>query len=360
MKADRNNYEIIVTETKSRHWKKKAFDSTVRFNSNVSDLNSYLMEHSPLRQDEYCIEMKNIPSFVSVHMVRHKIGVEHFVLTSRDDRINKEINSGSSLTYKGFTQKALNEIFEYKDGELYWKIHANSKNASIGDKSGGLNKSLNRWVITYKNEKMYRSVIVFVMLNGYKPPIVDHIDRNTLNDKIENLRASTKQLNAMNSIQEVGKEVAYKGVRRKGDSYNSSIYVGDHSVFLGVFSTPEDAAIAYDKAALEYFGEYAYVNFPDIVENIPHRLTPVNHTMFVNAEALINIARKRLCLCSHKETVYIMNLIKKEIEKKNHLLAKMLVPNCVYRNGLCKEGKFSCGFKDEIMKKYSYYKEMFV
>lgn len=42
-------------------------------------------EHSPLRTVMYWVEMLNIPTFVSVHLVRHKIGVEHFVKSMRDD-----------------------------------------------------------------------------------------------------------------------------------------------------------------------------------------------------------------------------------------------------------------------------------
>lgn len=39
----------------------------------------YRSEHSPIRTQLFWIEMLNIPTFVSVHLVRHKIGVEHFV-----------------------------------------------------------------------------------------------------------------------------------------------------------------------------------------------------------------------------------------------------------------------------------------
>ena len=46
----------------------------------------YLAEHSPIRTQVFWVEMINIPTFVSVHMVRHKIGVEHFVKSNRDDR----------------------------------------------------------------------------------------------------------------------------------------------------------------------------------------------------------------------------------------------------------------------------------
>lgn len=43
-------------------------------------------EHSPLRARWYLVRMEQIPTFVSVHIVRHKVGVEHFVSTNRDDR----------------------------------------------------------------------------------------------------------------------------------------------------------------------------------------------------------------------------------------------------------------------------------
>ena len=45
----------------------------------------YQCEHSPIRTQLFWVEM-HIPTFVSVHFVRHKIGVEHFVETNRDDR----------------------------------------------------------------------------------------------------------------------------------------------------------------------------------------------------------------------------------------------------------------------------------
>ena len=49
----------------------------------------YNCEHSPIRTQLFWIEMLGIPSFVSVHLVRHKIGVEHFVKSLRDDRCGK-------------------------------------------------------------------------------------------------------------------------------------------------------------------------------------------------------------------------------------------------------------------------------
>lgn len=46
----------------------------------------YQAEHSPIRCKLFWIEMHDIPTFVSVHFVRHKVGVEHFVRSNREDR----------------------------------------------------------------------------------------------------------------------------------------------------------------------------------------------------------------------------------------------------------------------------------
>jgi len=43
-------------------------------------------EHSPIRQLEYDITIKDVPYFVVMHLVRHHIGIEKFVATSREDR----------------------------------------------------------------------------------------------------------------------------------------------------------------------------------------------------------------------------------------------------------------------------------
>ena len=59
----------------------------------------YLCEHSPIRTQQYRIKLKNLPYWVSVHFTRHKIGVEHFVSTQREDRTNNDRNSASQDTY---------------------------------------------------------------------------------------------------------------------------------------------------------------------------------------------------------------------------------------------------------------------
>ena len=75
----------------------------------------------------------------------------------------------------------------------------------------------------------------------------------------------------------------------------------------------------------------------------------------VNAQALINVSRKRLCYCAHKETRQAWISVTRAIEKIDPIMAKHMVPECIYR-GFCPELK-SCGYSktdlfQENLKKY--------
>jgi hypothetical protein len=72
------------------------------------------------------------------------------------------------------------------------------------------------------------------------------------------------------------------------------------------------------------------------------RNTPVNHSMLINAEALINMARKRLCLKASDETREVFDLVCSEVLEVDPALCKYLVPECEYRGGRCFELK-PCG-----------------
>ena len=72
------------------------------------------------------------------------------------------------------------------------------------------------------------------------------------------------------------------------------------------------------------------------------RYTPVNHRFLANAEALLNMARRRLCFQASHETREVVLNIKEAIREIDPDLAHYMVPNCVYRGGICPEPK-PCG-----------------
>lgn len=89
----------------------------------------------------------------------------------------------------------------------------------------------------------------------------DHIDRNPLNNQKENLRIVTHQQNQMNKKQEGGTS-KYKGVswRKDTEKWKVEIDFNNKRYNLGCFINEIDAAKAYNKAAKEFFKEYAYLN----------------------------------------------------------------------------------------------------
>lgn len=70
--------------------------------------------------------------------------------------------------------------------------------------------------------------------------------------------------------------------------------------------------------------------------------TPVSHQADANAQALINISRKRLCNQAAPETRAAWLEVKREIEIREPVLGEVMVPECIYR-GFCPEFK-SCGY----------------
>jgi hypothetical protein len=90
---------------------------------------------------------------------------------------------------KSLTQIEAKNVFEYKDGELYWK-HT-FKSAKKGDVAGTIvipshgNKFRK---INYGSKSYRASHIIFLIFHGYLPKRISFIDKNPLNTRIENLK----------------------------------------------------------------------------------------------------------------------------------------------------------------------------
>lgn len=99
------------------------------------------------------------------------------------------------------------------------------------------------------------------ILNPSKGKDCDHINGDTLDNRIENLREVSKSQNMMNRKKVIKKSSIYKGVSKSRTGYwVSRICINKVSFYLGEFKKEEDAALAYNQKAIELFGEYAKLN----------------------------------------------------------------------------------------------------
>lgn len=139
-----------------------------------------------------------------------------------------------------------------------WKWHLSEKSGgySIAARNG---KKVNGKRTSYI--KMHRLIM------GVTDPkiLVDHRDKNPLNNQRKNLRLCSKSQNAMNSKRPRTNTSGYKGVFwHDGDkNWAAAIMLNQKPKYLGGFKTPEMAARAYDAAARNLFGEFASLNFQE-------------------------------------------------------------------------------------------------
>lgn len=91
---------------------------------------------------------------------------------------------------------------------------------------------------------------------------VDHIDGDRLNNRRANLRLATIAENGRNKKPSVGTSM-YKGVfwLKTRQRWVADIHDGGTKIRVGSFADEEAAALAYDAAAIQIFGDYAWLNF---------------------------------------------------------------------------------------------------
>lgn len=116
---------------------------------------------------------------------------------------------------------------------------------------------INGYVCTGKETTVFMHRL---LTDAPKGMVVDHINRNRLDNRRENLRVCTTRQNIVNSP--CRREGGYKGVSRHGKGWAARIRIKGRLIHLGTFPTPEDAARAFDEAAVQEYGVYAHRNIP--------------------------------------------------------------------------------------------------
>lgn len=156
-----------------------------------------------------------------------------------------------------FTQTQIKKEYDYDSnlGELV-RIDGQKRKAPESRRSKYNN-------VTIDGKAIQEHRAIWIWHHGEIPEdlVLDHIDCNTHNNRIENLRLSTKAQNGYNQGVRRDSKTGLKGVRvRKDGRYQAFIIEHGQDISLGIFNDPKDAARAYDIAALKIAGEYARTN----------------------------------------------------------------------------------------------------
>lgn len=121
-------------------------------------------------------------------------------------------------------------------------------------------KKLRTYYAVRADPGRHRTLLMHAVIAGFKG--VDHANRNGLDNRRINLRAANQSQNTANIGLTKANKSGYKGVRwlPKCSKWIAGIRVRGQYIHLGLFSDPIEAAVAYNAAALEAYGEFAWLN----------------------------------------------------------------------------------------------------
>jgi hypothetical protein len=115
---------------------------------------------------------------------------------------------------------------------------------------------------TVNGENVYLHRAVFLYHHGYMPDFIDHVDRDTTNNRVSNLRPATNAQNQYNSPRKVNNRSGAKGVvfhpKCVRKPWQAKIVVSGKVVSLGYYKTVEEASSAYESGAKKHAINFAF------------------------------------------------------------------------------------------------------
>lgn len=146
-------------------------------------------------------------------------------------------------------RKVCFERFYYKDGHLYYKEHSPMRDEKVGNLSHGY-YTCNIDKVSYLNHRL-----IYLMFYGELPELLDHVDRDSTNNRIENIRSANKKINSINRNLQSNNKSGYKGISWNKNSNKWEIYitVDNKRKALGLKPTIEEAIKIRKEAEKKYW-----------------------------------------------------------------------------------------------------------
>ena len=157
------------------------------------------------------------------------------------------------------TQEQAHRLFEYRDGVLYWKERPKNSRKPKGDMEAGTQSGHGYKKVRINKKAFYVHQLVFLMQHGYIPDLIDHIDGDPSNNKIDNLRQANKTENSYNSKMRVDNTSGHKSVvwHKGANKWMVQLQLEKKSKYFGVFDDFDFACLVADEARRLYHGDHA-------------------------------------------------------------------------------------------------------
>lgn len=154
------------------------------------------------------------------------------------------------------TQERLKECLRYEPdtGFFFW-IKKTGKKVVIGKRAGTPTEGYFVIGIDGKTYKLHR--LAFLYVHGRLPKFVDHKDRDSTNNKINNLREATHSENMINRRAQINTTTGKCGVSPVNGRWRVRIKKDRKTITVGTFDSVEEAIAARVRVERQLFGEYA-------------------------------------------------------------------------------------------------------
>lgn len=156
------------------------------------------------------------------------------------------------------SQEQAKELFDYRDGVLYWKIRPkNSRKHKNDFEAGTYSEGYKK--IRFMQKTYYVHQLVYLIHFGFIPKLIDHIDGNKSNNRIDNLREVSKSHNACNSKMRSDNTSGHRSViwHKKAKKWMVQIQKNMKSIYIGLYADLELACLVANEARSLYHGKYA-------------------------------------------------------------------------------------------------------
>lgn len=156
------------------------------------------------------------------------------------------------LKHNSLTQETLKSLlsYDYKTGIFTWI--KTSRGVKTNVVAGRIDK--NRREIKINTIKYFAHRLAWLYVYGEWPiVIIDHINGNGLDNRIENLRIATPAINARNKKKSAKNTSGYNGVTcRSNGKFQARIRVSGRKITIGTFANAVDAHMAFEAEKIKH------------------------------------------------------------------------------------------------------------